>query len=344
MDYVIAVDKVAKKYRLHHDFAPTLKERVLFRNRSSYEDLWVLQDVSLYVEAGHTVGLIGQNGSGKSTLLKLMSRIIYPDQGQIRINGRVSSLLELGAGFHPDFTGLENIYMNAAIFGMNRREIDRRLDDILDFAELGEFIHSPVRTYSSGMYMRLAFSVAINVEPEVLLIDEILAVGDESFQKKCLAHMERKKASGVTTVIVSHDLAAIEKLCDRVVWLQHGTIAGSGCAMDVIKEYRDAVAVHDNQRMARENTPHVQEGASPVSAPLTERWGDRSIVIKSIRCLDQCGQPRFTFACGEPCVIEMKAQAAGQPVDDPVFGIGIFRPDNICCYGTNSYIDHFRVD
>ncbi len=345
MDYAIEVNGVSKKYRLYHDYAPTLKEKILFRKRSSYEDLWVLKGVDLHIEPGQTIGLIGQNGSGKSTLLKLLSRIIYPDKGDIQINGRVSSLLELGAGFHPDFTGMENIYMNAAISGMTRKEIDRRLEDILDFAELGDFINSPVRTYSSGMYMRLAFSVAINVEPDILLIDEILAVGDESFQKKCFARMEQNKAAGVTTVIVSHDLGSIERLCDQVVWLRNGIITSSGYPVDLIKEYRTAVAVQDNERISLENVRMHQEADKIQDAEISqaERWGNRSIVIEKAYFLDQQGKEKFTFNCGEPCVIEMKAKV-NQAVEDLVFGIGIFRHDNVCCFGTNSYIDRYKVN
>lgn len=346
MSYAIEVNGVSKKYRLYHDYAPTLKEKLLFRKRrSSYEDLWVLKDIDLHIERGQTVGLVGQNGSGKSTLLKLMSRIIYPDKGDIRLNGRVSSLLELGAGFHPDFTGLENIYMNAAISGMTRKEIDRRLDDILNFAELGDFINSAVRTYSSGMYMRLAFSVAINVEPDILLVDEILAVGDESFQKKCFARMEKNKANEITTVIVSHDLTSIERLCDKVIWLKNGCIAGSGYPVDIINEYRTAVAIHDNERIMAENLKkHNDDEKNQESQlpPEVDRWGNRSIMIEKVYFFNQYGEEKYTFHCGEPCIIEMKA-IAYQIVDDLVFGIGIFRQDNICCYGTNSYIDKYQV-
>jgi len=350
--YAVEINQVFKKYRLYHDYAPTLKEKLLFRNRSSYEDLWVLKDIDLQIEPGQTVGLIGQNGSGKSTLLKLMSRIIYPDKGEIKLNGRVSSLLELGAGFHPDFTGLENIYMNAAIFGMARKETDRRLDAILEFAELGDFINSPVRTYSSGMYMRLAFSVAINVEPDILLVDEILSVGDESFQKKCFAHMEQNKAAGVTTIIVSHDLTSIQRLCDKVVWLYAGRIAASGYPVDIINEYRTAVAQQDNLRISNEiKKQHQEEEIAAASdnisiesdLPQSDRWGNRSIIIEKACFLNQHGEERFTFQCGEPCIIEMRVRVQ-QPVDDLVFGIGIFRQDNLCCYGTNTYIDNYQVN
>ena len=182
---VIKVSDVWKSFRIYHDKGSTLKERILFRGRNHYEERWVLKGVNLSVEQGESVGLLGENGSGKSTLLKLLTRIIYPNKGTIDIRGKVSSLLELGAGFHPDMTGRENIYMNASIFGLTKEDIDRKLDDIITFSELSPFIDTPVRTYSSGMYMRLAFSVAINVNADILLIDEILAVGDVNFQKKC---------------------------------------------------------------------------------------------------------------------------------------------------------------
>jgi ABC-type polysaccharide/polyol phosphate transport system ATPase subunit len=342
MKYPIEIKDIWKKFRLYHDYAPTLKEKLLFRKRASHEDLWVLKGVSLKIKPGQTVGLIGKNGSGKSTLLKLMTRIIYPDKGSIHMQGRVSSLLELGAGFHPDFSGLENIYMNAAIFGMTRNDIDRRLDDILAFAELGEFINSPVRTYSSGMYMRLAFSVAIHVDPDILLIDEILAVGDESFQKKCFSKLEQFKASGITTVIVSHDLSSIQKLCDQVVWLQEGKIVSSGPPIDVIHEYRDAVAEADNIRIAAEVEAQQEIEYSKDKEPESQRWGDKAVEILKTKFLDQDGGPRFTYKCGEPCIIEMQS-LAHQSVDDLVFGIGIIRQDNICCYGINTYIDKYPV-
>ena len=198
---------------------------------------WALQDININIGQGQTVGLIGENGSGKSTLLKLMTKIIYPTTGEIRTHGRVSSLLELGAGFHPDFTGRENIYINASIFGLSKKEITNRLDSIIAFSELEEFIDSPIRTYSSGMYMRLAFSVAVHVEPKILLIDEILAVGDVNFQKKCFDKIREFKKKGVTIVIVSHDLKSIEDICDKVIWLDHGKMVTYGECHTVVEQY-----------------------------------------------------------------------------------------------------------
>ena len=235
----ITAENVAKKFKIYYDRAFSLKERFLFRNRSHYEDRWVLNDISFKVQKGEAVGLIGQNGCGKSTLLKLMTQIMYPDKGKIEIKGRISSLIELGAGFHQDMSGRENIYTNASIFGLTRREIDRRVEQIINFSEIRDFIDNPVRTYSSGMYMRLAFSVAIHVDADVLLVDEILAVGDASFQIKCFNKMREIKAGGMTIVIVSHGLEQIDQLCERSIWIDGGIIRREGSPSLVHPEYLD---------------------------------------------------------------------------------------------------------
>lgn len=236
-DIAIKVENVTKTFKLFYDKPSTLKERLVFWNKKKADVHTVLEDISLDIKKGETVALIGVNGSGKSTLLKLMTKIIYPTKGKITTNGKLTSLLELGAGFHPDFTGRENIYFNAAIFGLTKQEIDKRLDTIIEFSELGEFIDSPVRTYSSGMYMRLAFSVAINVDAEILLIDEILAVGDQHFQEKCFDKLKSLKEQGKTIVIVSHSLGSVKKICDRAVWLFEGEIKMDGDSTKVIDEY-----------------------------------------------------------------------------------------------------------
>lgn len=233
----IKVENVTKSFKLFYDKPSTLKERLVFWNKKKADLHTVLKDINLEIKKGETVALIGTNGSGKSTLLKLMTKIIYPTKGKITTNGKLTSLLELGAGFHPDFTGRENIYFNAAIFGLTKQEIDARLNEIIEFSELGEFIDSPVRTYSSGMYMRLAFSVAINVDAEILLIDEILAVGDAHFQEKCFAKLEELKNSGITIVIVTHSLGSVKQLCNRAVWLYEGKIRMDGNDDEVIDEY-----------------------------------------------------------------------------------------------------------
>lgn len=233
----IEVKNMTKTFKLFYDKPSTLKERLVFWNHKKSEKRTVLDNINLEIKKGETVALIGVNGSGKSTLLKLMTKIIYPTKGSLKTNGKLTSLLELGAGFHPDFTGRENIYFNASIFGLTRKEIDKRLNDIIEFSELQEFIDNPVRTYSSGQYMRLAFSIAINVDAEILLIDEILAVGDQHFQDKCFAKLEELRDSDKTIVIVSHALKSIKKICTRGIWINEGKIQVDDKIDKVIDEY-----------------------------------------------------------------------------------------------------------
>ena len=233
----IIVENVYKSFNIYMDKANSLKEKILFWNRNKKEKREVLKNVSLTIKNGEAVGLIGVNGSGKSTLLKLMTKIIYPNKGKITVNGKLTSLLELGAGFHPDFTGRENIYFNASIFGLTKEQIDNRIDKIIEFSELGAYIDNPVRTYSSGMYMRLAFAVAINVEADILLVDEVLAVVDQHFQDKCIAKMKELKDEGKTMVFVTHSLGTVKDFCDRSVWLSNGEIRMDGNSEEVIEEY-----------------------------------------------------------------------------------------------------------
>lgn len=366
---VISVSNVSKKYKLYHDKKITLKEKILFRKKNKYEELWVLKNINLDITKGTTVGLIGKNGSGKSTLLKLLTKIIYPDKGNITIKGRVSSLLELGAGFHPDMTGIENIYTNASIFGLTKKEIDKKLEDIIAFSELQEFIDSPVRTYSSGMYMRLAFSVAINVEPDILLIDEILAVGDTNFQKKCMSKIKELKNKGVTIVIVSHDLGSIEKICDRSVWLNEGKIMIQGNPRDVIANYREFLATKENERLNivnqsiacdrieeikeekidekkdKEKNDNIQEvklnNLEQIALGKT-KWGTKEIDIYDVKMVDLNGKEKSVFVVGEPAEIKIYYKKQ-KPFKDIVFGISIHTEDGLTCYGTNTYLDKIRL-
>ena len=233
----IIVNNVSKIFYVFMDKANSLKEKMLFWKRNKRETREVLKDINLTIKNGEAVALIGVNGSGKSTLLKLMTKIIYPTKGEIVTNGKLTSLLELGAGFHPDFSGRENIYFNASIFGLTKKQIDARLEEIIEFSELRDFIDNPVRTYSSGMFMRLAFAVAINVDADILLVDEILSVGDQHFQEKCLNKMKELKAQGKTMVFVTHSLGSARELCDRAVWLNKGHIQLDGDVNQVIDEY-----------------------------------------------------------------------------------------------------------
>ena len=233
----IRVENVYKTFDVYLDKANSLKEKMLFWKRNNKETREVLKNINLEIKEGEAVALIGVNGSGKSTLLKLMTKIIYPNKGKVETYGKLTSLLELGAGFHPDFSGRENIYFNASIFGLTKKEIDKRLGQIIEFSELEQFIDNPVRTYSSGMFMRLAFAVAINVDAEILLVDEILSVGDQHFQEKCINKMKELKNEGKTMVFVTHSLDSVRELCNRAVWLHNGEIKKDGKPEEVIEEY-----------------------------------------------------------------------------------------------------------
>ena len=330
-EQAIIVKDITKSFKVYPDKGSQLKERMLFLKRNRYEERKVLRGISFTVNKGEAIGLIGRNGCGKSTTLKLLTRIMYPDSGTITMNGRVSSLIELGAGFHPDMSGRENIYTNAAIFGLTKKEIDARLDDIIAFSELEQFIDDPVRTYSSGMYMRLAFSVAINVDADILLIDEILAVGDANFQAKCFAKLKEIKAQGTTIVIVSHSLGQIEQICDRSIWIYDGLIKADGHPKEVDLEYLDFMS-RDMQ----------EKGAvSSTEAPTEEngkRWGSGKARIQKITSYDDDGKEKNIFRTGETIrfVIDY---TVSETVEDAVFGIGIFNREGIQCYGTNTRID-----
>lgn len=265
----IEVRNVYKKFKIEYDKSNTLKEKMIFWKKGKVEYHEVLKDISLNIKKGETVALIGTNGSGKSTLLKLMTRIIFPNSGTIEKDGKLTSLLELGAGFHPDFTGRENIYFNASIFGLTRKEIDNRINEIIDFSELGEFIDNPIRTYSSGMYMRLAFSVAINVDADILLIDEILAVGDQHFQTKCYNKLKELKALRKTIVIVTHSLDVVKDLCDRAIWIYKGELRLDGDPVYVIDEYLDQVALDhkEEKKKAIESGHHDSRGIVFIDTP-----------------------------------------------------------------------------
>lgn len=265
----IEIRNLSKSFKVQYDKANTLKDFLVRKGGSKRETHTVLKDINLNIKKGETVALIGVNGSGKSTMLKLMTKIIYPTKGTLETNGKLTSLLELGAGFHPDFTGRENIYFNAAIFGLNNKEIENRLQDIIDFSELGDAIDEPIRTYSSGMYMRLAFSIAINVDAEILLIDEILAVGDQHFQEKCYAKLEELKNSSKTIVIVSHSLDVVRKLCNRAIWIYKGEVREDGNPIVVIDSYLKQLE-EDNEEIQHkelENGIKLYSGAINIDTP-----------------------------------------------------------------------------
>ena len=364
-EYAIEVDHISKSFKIFYDKGHTIKDQVVSSKRRKYEKREVLKDISFKLKRGEAIGLIGHNGCGKSTTLKLLTRIMYPDSGTITMRGRVSSLIELGAGFHPDMSGRENIYINASIFGLNKKEIDRRLDDIIAFSELEEFIDNPVRTYSSGMYMRLAFAVAINVDADILLIDEILAVGDVNFQAKCFNRLREIKAEGTTIVIVSHSLGQIEQICDRSIWIQDGLIKAEGIPYDVhpvylryMEEERQKIVNKEKDRLQEkkkgeekvEQQKTGQEQQKELNQEKTEekkevkdpdRWGTGNVVITDIQLVGRDNKDKDIFATDDKLNIIIKYKVK-QPIKDAVIGFSFTRIDGVYCYGTNTELDRIR--
>lgn len=329
---VIEVSNVTKSFKVYLDRSDNLKDFVIHRNRRKYEKREVLRGISFNVKRGEAVGLVGRNGCGKSTTLKLLTRIMYPDTGEISIKGRVSSLIELGAGFHPDMSGRENIYINASIFGLSKKEIDNRIKKIIAFSELEDYIDNPVRTYSSGMYMRLAFSVAINVDADVLLIDEILAVGDANFQAKCFRKLRDIKESGTTIVIVSHALDQIEAICERSIWIENGRIKAEGEPRKVHRKYL--------QCMGMERREEVDDDKDDIRKDTAideiNREGNHKVVFEKIRILDSEGKISHQFERGDDIIIEANYHVI-EPIKNGYFAIDIIREDdNMYCFASNT--------
>jgi ABC-type polysaccharide/polyol phosphate transport system ATPase subunit len=360
----IELSNVTKIYRRYggRQFA-TLKsaflQRSILRDLRPSETFAALQDVSFVVRPGSTLGVIGRNGSGKSTALKLVAGITKPTAGQVSVRGRISALIELGAGFHPEISGRENIFINGIMLGLPRREIQRRFDEIVEFAELKDFIDAPVKTYSSGMYMRLGFAVAIHVDPDVLLVDEVLAVGDEGFTHKCLDKFAEFKRRNKTILLVTHSLGLVERFCDEALWLDAGRKRGEGDPKRVIGEYITDVERQEEQFLASTDAKAAQalsgvprEAASPVDAgdaagnmfqAAEGRWGSGGVEIASVESLNAAGQATHVFHSGEPLTLRLRVRAP-VAVHDFVFGVGIFNAEGVCVYGTNTEIEEHESD
>lgn len=328
----IEVHDLTKNFRVYFDKGHTLKEMTLFSKRRRYEERKVLNGISFSVKKGEAIGLIGHNGCGKSTTLKLLTRIMYPDSGTIEMRGRVSSLIELGAGFHPDMSGRENIYINASIFGLTKKEIDDRLQTIIDFSELEEFIDNPVRTYSSGMYMRLAFAVAINVDADILLIDEILAVGDAGFQAKCFNKLKQIKADGTTIVIVSHSLGQIEEICERSLWIHAGKIQAEGDPKKVHPLYLEYMGQKRQNIGAKEQDIPAEESKNKSDE---ERPGNGLIRVEKVSLENLKGEEQQVFQTGESIVVKIPYSVKEQ-VENFKFTVTISRNDGVVCYSTSN--------
>lgn len=337
----IEVRDVTRSFKIYLDRGKSIKEFALFRKRRTYEKREVLKGISLEVGVGEAVGLIGHNGCGKSTTLKILTRILYPETGSVEVKGRVSSLIELGAGFHPDMSGRENIYTNASIFGLTRKEIERRVDDIIAFSELEEYIDNPVRTYSSGMYMRLAFSVAINVDADVLLIDEILAVGDANFQMKCFDKLKEIKSNGTTIVIVSHSLEQIEQICDRSFWIHDGIVKAQGRPKEVHAAYLDYMDEKRKELEKKEVERQIALG-NIETEEATKRWGNGEAKYTKVTLYNQQGEETDAFPMYEDIHIRLEYQVT-RPVKNAIVGMAVYRLDGAHCYGTNTKIDRYEL-
>jgi ABC-type polysaccharide/polyol phosphate transport system ATPase subunit len=362
------VSKIYRRYsgRQFATLKSALLQRSILRDLQPSETFPALTDVSFVVPKGCTFGVIGRNGSGKSTALKLVAGITKPTSGTVHVDGRISALIELGAGFHPEISGRENVFINGIMLGLSKQEIARRFDEIVDFAELREFIDAPVKTYSSGMYMRLGFAVAIHVDPDVLLVDEVLAVGDEGFTHKCLDKFSEFRRRGRTILLVTHSLGLVERFCDEALWLDQGAISGHGDPLRVVGKYLMAVEETEEEQLAAATARAVEavaapgaeaaDGEHPRSAgaegqPELQnmfeagegRWGSREIEITEVTLLDANGQPSFAFQSGDPVSVRLKVKAQ-HPATDFVFGFGLFNADGVCCYGTNTYIEEMHPD
>ena len=338
----IVVEGVSKKFRLHTDRAHSLKELVTRRDRNAgIDQFYALDDVSLEIPEGSMYALVGHNGSGKSTLLRCIAGIYRPTTGSVKVQGRISTLLELGAGFHPDLTGRENVYMNATILGMSKKQIDGVFDDIVEFAGIGDFIDSPVKIYSSGMYVRLGFSVAIHVDPEILIIDEVIAVGDEEFQRKCFDHLADLRRRGVTIVVVTHGMATVETMCDGAAWLDHGVLQQEGTAADIASAYLRRVNEHERAERQAEAVAAAEAATELTTMPevtpeaVGEEWFGEDIEISEVWFSDSAGETVATGTTGEPLTVNISYRAH-RLVEDPVFGFMIHTENDTPVAGSNT--------
>ncbi len=368
--YAIEINNVVKGFKKHYHKRHflTLKStlirdiwRLRKKKKEEREDLfYALRGVTFNVEKGKTVGIIGSNGSGKSTLLKIIAGILKPTAGTVKVRGKLSALIELGAGFHPEISGRENIFINGIMLGLSKKEIKEKFDEIVDFAELREFIDNPVKTYSSGMYMRLGFSVAINVNPDVLLIDEVLAVGDQSFVHKCLDKIYGFKRAGKTIVFVSHNMDAVASLCDEAVWLNEGIVMERGEPRRVIDSYLLYVAKKEEEKFKKQHT-QIQRSINVIESSqlkntkklsveqlqsstteFSKRWGSMEVEIVKVEILDKNNNAKNIFQTGDKVKIKIHFKCKKR-VKEPVFGIGIYLGDGTWCYGSNTYIERIKI-
>jgi ABC-2 type transport system ATP-binding protein/lipopolysaccharide transport system ATP-binding protein len=331
----IEVRSVRKKFRVANDRRTNVKEALVRRGRGArHRDFWAVDDVSFTIPRGSTYGLIGHNGSGKSTLLKTIAGIHLATTGEVVAHGRVTALLEVGAGFHPELSGRENIYLNGAILGMTKKQIAAAMDDIIEFSGLAEFIDTPVKVYSSGMYVRLGFAIAVNLEPEILIVDEIVAVGDEEFQRRCIDYLHDLRERGTTIVIVSHSLDMIQRLCDRVAWLDHGHLVAEGPASEVCEQYLAKVNAAEAKHLA------ATQGRA--GSPDEDREGTGAVRVTDVVMLDGEGQPRALAASGEPLTFQVRYDV-NEPVTDPIVFLDFYSETGMHLAGPNSWLGGLKL-
>lgn len=331
----IRIDGVSKKFVLRSGAAGSLKEALTRGDNSTTKEFWALRDVSIDIEEGEMFALVGHNGSGKSTLLRIVAGIYRPTSGRVAIDGRVSALLELGSGFHPDLTGRENVYLNASILGMSRKEIDQRIDRIVDFAGIEDFIDSPVRIYSSGMFVRLGFSVAVHIDPKVLIIDEVIAVGDEAFQRKCFEHLYQLRRSGSTIVVVSHSLGLIETMCDSAAWLDHGHLKELGKAPDVVRSYLEAVNAAEDERA---NTDRAAKGALGT----VTHGGTGEVRLDAVEVIDRTGTVQQSAVSGQTTTLRFQ-YSVNTPVEQMVIGFSINHENGAHVADVSTWLDQREI-
>jgi len=342
MTPAVRVDDVSKRFRLYREKYHSLKERVIHFGRVPYEEFWALRDIGLEIAQGETVGLLGHNGSGKSTLLKCIAGILQPTHGTIEVTGRLAALLELGAGFHPELTGRENVFLNASILGMPRKEIEKRFDEIVAFAELERFIDNQVKHYSSGMYVRLGFAVAVNMDPDVLLVDEVLAVGDENFQRKCLDRVKRFQREGRTIVFVTHAPDLVRQICDRAAVLDHGNLVAVGSPGEAVRNFREHLLQQERHAEAAQlgDEPLPPAGDQPVAVTTEnlsdqERRRDFRVRITDVRMAYPGIEARPYLEPGDPLAIHVAYEAV-EPIEDIVFGIAVHDVEGKLVFGSNT--------
>lgn len=344
MSNTIVIRGLGKQFRYYHPDRPhTLLETVMhgLRRWRPADQFWALRNVSFTIAAGKMVGIIGANGAGKSTLLQLVGGVGKPDEGSVQVQGRIGALLDLGAGFHPDLTGRENVFISSVIAGLTRHEVAERFDSIVEFAELEAFINNPLRTYSTGMQMRLAFAVAVHIDPQILLIDEVLAVGDMAFQQKCLQRIAQFKARGCTILLVSHDATLVKELCDEAIWLRQGQVVAQGAAEVVVGQYT-AEMTAETRRRTPVTRPLLPTASGTELIVNENRFGSLEMEITVVRVLDSRGQPVAEIETGEPLQVQIEYDAP-QPIDCPIFGLTVFREDGLVCYDTSTEAAGLKV-